>query len=158
MTTSFLTYLLDQGCVTPDHVDAHRHATDSPQSWIGQLMLNHGLIGVEQINEVLRRQDIHRGFFGENAIALGYVTKAQVEALLASQEVRRNAELLETLSLAGCLDMRDGLAALCRFHLHRLANSAAARTPHVRSSRRAGIVSEPPREPSVRTGAATHRA
>lgn len=116
-----LNYLMEEGWLTPDQVAAHRRTASSPQSWIGQLMVQHGLIGPEDINAILHRQDMHRGFFGENAMSLGYITRSQLDTLLAAQELRRNVEMLEELALSSTLDFSDGLAALAKFYAHRVS-------------------------------------
>ena len=125
----FMNYLMEEGWLTPDQVAAHRRATPSSESWIGRLMVQHGLIGVEHVNEILNRQDLYGGFFGENAVALGYITRSQLETLLAAQELRRNVELLEELALSGVLPFSDGVKAMMRFYSHRPSGSNYASPP-----------------------------
>lgn len=120
----FLNFLIEGGWLTPEQAAGHRRTFLSTESWIGRLMVNHGLIGMEHVNEILNRQDLYGGFFGENTVEMGLVTRQQLETLLAAQELRRNIELIEELALAGVLDFGDGLSALTQFYGQRTAQPA----------------------------------
>lgn len=117
----FLNFLLEEGYITTEQASKQGHRPPSHESWIGRMMINHGLITVEQVNDVLIRQDFFGGFFGENAVTLGLITREQLETLLASQELRRNIELIEELALSNTLNFNEGLAAMAKFYSQRVA-------------------------------------
>jgi hypothetical protein len=104
--------LMDRGILTPEQAEQYRQNRFSADSWIGRLMVNHGLINIEHVDEILNRQDLYGGFFGENAVALGYIDRRQLDILLAAQELRRGMDLIERLALNNVLAFEDGMQLL----------------------------------------------
>ncbi|HEX9786447.1 MAG TPA: ATPase [Candidatus Binatia bacterium] len=49
---------------------------------IGELLLTKGIISQEQLDKVLRQQKIAGGRIGDNLVALGYITRENLEAVL----------------------------------------------------------------------------
>jgi len=125
----FLNYLLEGGWLTPEQAASPRTTVSPTISWMGQLMVDHGLITLENVNQILNRQDVQGGFFGENAMSIGLITRAQLDTLLAAQELRRNIETIEELALAGVLPFEHGLAALVDFYSKRTPNPRKRRSP-----------------------------
>ncbi|MEE8171077.1 MAG: hypothetical protein V3T70_11075 [Phycisphaerae bacterium] len=126
MNTPYFDYLRESGRLTEEQAARYRHVHPSAETWIGRLMVSHGLINMEQVNMILHRQDISGGLFGENAVALGLVTASHRDILLVAQELRRNVELLERLALSGDLPFAEGLAALREFYAEQDARCSGA--------------------------------
>jgi len=73
---------------------------------IGELLLAKGIINEEQLKLVLHQQKIAGGRLGDNLVALGYLTRGELEAIL--QEPPRVAKTIEATGLdanflMGCL-------------------------------------------------------
>jgi hypothetical protein len=73
---------------------------------IGELLLSKGIITEEQLNKVLQQQKIAGGRLGDNLVALGYISRGDLEAVL--QEPPRVAKTvaetgLDTNFLLNCL-------------------------------------------------------
>jgi hypothetical protein len=73
---------------------------------IGELLLTKGIITAAQLNKVLHQQKIAGGRIGDNLVALGYIDRADLEAILQEPPpVPKTAEDtgLETNFLLNCL-------------------------------------------------------
>jgi len=139
----FVDFLAGRNVITPEQAQSLRRRLTAPENWIGRLMVSHALIGQQHIDEILNRQDIYGGLFGENAVALGYLTQAQLDALLVAQEARRNMDAIEALAIGGHLDVREGLRLICEYLL-------ASDKTKVVEKRAASASLRAPREPGER--------
>lgn len=111
----YLDFLVKRGLLTRDAAERLRRTLPASESWIGRLMVSHGLIGPQHVDEILNRQDMYGGLFGENAVALGYLSPSQLSALLVAQEARRNLEICESLAIAHDRDLRELLALMAEY-------------------------------------------
>ncbi len=99
--------LVRSGLVTADdYVDAlgRREEERLP---LGQLAIEEGLLGVRQVLDVIRTQHHQPGQrFGEVAVEMGYLTAAEVAALLVVQQ-QRQRPLIDYLVELGHISYED---------------------------------------------------
>ena len=72
---------------------------------IGALALRLNLMSADQVDKLLETQEACGGYFGELAVAAGYLTPGQVCQLLEIQSVHDQLFLSEQLVLQGKLDL-----------------------------------------------------
>ncbi len=99
-------YLVDEGKITRDQLDATLKQMDAVRVKLGLIAVAEGFMTMEQVDEVNKRQSICDKRFGDIAIELGYLSMEQVEKLLQEQG---NAYFMfvQTLSDLFLLEMEE---------------------------------------------------
>ena len=116
-------YLVEQGGVNAG--DVARVVTDlvPAQIHLGNLALQHGLLGMDGLEQVLEAQQTDGTLFGEKAVELGLFTRPQLDVLLRAQRYRAVLGLAEELAIHGLGEFSDLLElATTFFQEHVLGN------------------------------------
>lgn len=114
MRVRFAQFVASRGYVAPAR--AHQLAKARPQfrEVLGAIALGHGLITLEQLEDVLQHL-AGDALFGEVAIRLGYLSPEHVDRLLAIQELQEAIEIGEALLLDGLIGRQQLLEELTSF-------------------------------------------
>ncbi len=94
-------HLLHKGLITEEQlIKALDHQLHS-RVWLGRLAFEDELLDLDQVVEILARQDVTKKLFGEVAVELGHLTSAQRDHLLEVQKLRspRLGQVLAELGL-----------------------------------------------------------
>jgi hypothetical protein len=112
-------FLLMRGKVSKTDIDAACQMQKVNNHLIGVLALDRSMITQEQLEEILRQQMQSQPYmrFGEVAIGLGYLTRAQIERLIDIQDENRLriGEILVLQSRMTEHDLIDELAEYRRY-------------------------------------------
>lgn len=82
---------------------------------IGAIGLRLNLLGLDELDAILERQEAESSLFGEIAVKLGYLSEEQVERILELQHLHRTLALCEMLFVAGRIDLPRLLESLASF-------------------------------------------
>jgi hypothetical protein len=114
MRVRFAQFLASRGYVSPQQADALVWRATNVREAIGAIALSHELIDLHQLDQILAHLWGERRF-GEVAVELGYLTPAQVEALLAIQELQEAVEVGEALVIRALMTRAQLAAELHEF-------------------------------------------
>ncbi len=109
-------HLIRQGLISPEQLIDALDFQEQRRPRIGQLALRERKMSVRQVLEVLSKQTESKEPFGTVAVALGYLTAADVDHLLIDQR-RQTPRLGDILVLQNALDpesLERELAAVVR--------------------------------------------
>lgn len=104
-----------------DRLDLAKDELPTASEWagsgntIGSLALRMGILSLEQIESVVDRQVGTETRFGQAAVALGYLTQAQVDKLVGMQEFHRCVDLAGPLVMEGQVEIADLARLLADF-------------------------------------------
>ncbi len=102
MRTRFAQFLTARGFLTRRQADQIAANLLSFREVIGAIAMSHGLLNMHQLDQILSRMHDGRRF-GETAIEMGMLSSAQVDALLAIQELQEAVEVGESLMIHGAI-------------------------------------------------------
>jgi hypothetical protein len=123
MRKAFLAYLVGEGMIPPEKLDAVQTMLRSVPEPIGSIAFGFGLITGTDVDVILDEQRRAHRPFGEIAAGMGLLTRAQIDTLLMIQQLRAAAETAEALALSGVCPVEEVMPRLGRF-LTRTANWA----------------------------------
>ncbi len=116
MARGFTEFLTAEGLLTPEQLAQQiRRSLEKAREPIGSIAFSYGLLSSDDIDLILEEQKREHRQFGEIAAALGMLTRAQVEALVAIQTARNALGSAEAIILSGIGAHGTMLAALGRF-------------------------------------------
>ncbi len=106
-------FLLMRGRVSEDDLDEARHMQLVNNHLIGVLAMDHGLLKLGELEQILHHQAAiaPRPRFGEVAVGLGYLSPQQLEVLVAVQRENR-LRIGDVLVLRSTLTEEELLAEL----------------------------------------------
>ena len=117
MRKEFIEYLAGERFLPTDTLEAVRGLLRSAPEPIGTLALRYGIIAAGDIETVLDEQRETRMPFGEIAVSQGLIQRDQLDALLRVQQVRAAVEIAEAIALSRICSVDDIMAHLGRFLL-----------------------------------------
>ena len=102
---------------------------------IGAIALRSGLLSLEQIEDILDRQESEEEhkLFGQIAIGLGHLTPQEVDRLLAMQELNMQLSLAGQLVLQGSLELECLLDIMREYSVAKSLSGADQRVEDVES-------------------------
>lgn len=117
MEHPFIQFLLERDIVSESVARRFTENKRYVREPIGMIAVDHGLLDVSQIDEILDRQSETDKRFGEIAVEMGFMSEAQVERLVKIQANRVPADIAEILALAGVITCEDAVQYLGAFFL-----------------------------------------
>ena len=106
--------------------DLHRLIRTVPEP-IGAIAFSYGMISGGDIDVVLEQQRKNHRPFGELAMSMGMLTLEQVNTLLRVQEMRGAIEVAQALALSGICAVDEMMLQLGRFFSQRHASVGCTR-------------------------------
>ena len=85
----FGTFLVREGLATPEHIVRALDSQLEKQKAVGKIALEHRLLEMKHMFNILNRQVDTNLKFCDIALALGYLTREQVDFILAIQLAKR---------------------------------------------------------------------
>ena len=135
MPIAFAEFLLRQERISSETAQNVSDWVSEARLPIGMIAVAHGLLSYQQIDELLKRERSPDTRFGDVVVEMGFLTRDQVETLLAIQRFRQSMDLAERLAVAGVLPLRQAASALGEF-LQTKPLDAAPRRPEQTTSDR----------------------
>jgi hypothetical protein len=112
----FGTFLVQQGVATPENIIQALDFQQAKQKPVGKIALEYRLLEMNHMFNILNRQVDTQLKFCDIALALGYLTREQVDFILSIQMSRRPkiGEILLEMGVLNRKQLEDALAAYMR--------------------------------------------